>query len=374
MITSLYIHDIIADKEPVQRIEAALGLTGILVSDPSQVYRVVESHPDPIAAGKSILFLTENRGAFVKDCPGTRCYRCCGYKILHIGAFCTMDCAYCILQVYFHPPLLTLFLNFDRMHEELDRVFRGTHVARIGTGEFTDSMIFDRWTGLSPALVQRFAGQDRAILELKTKTADVSHLTGLDHNGRTILAWSMNTERVIRKQERGTSSLSARLKAAAKGQGAGFPVAFHFDPLVLYDGCEPEYEGVVKRIFDTVDPERTAWISLGALRYPPALKTIIQARFPDSVMPYGEFITGMDNKLRYFKPLRMRLFRRMARAIRKVAPEVTVYFCMEDDIVWQNAFGFTPSEKGGLPAMLDRRAMEICGVDGEISPLPEDDE
>ncbi len=35
-------------------------------------------------------------------------------------------------------------------------------------------------------------------------------------------------------------------------------------------------------------------------------------------------------------------------------PATCVYFCMESDEIWNDVFGFTPEEKGGLPAMLDR--------------------
>ena len=36
-----------------------------------------------------------------------------------------------------------------------------------------------------------------------------------------------------------------------------------------------------------------------------------------------------------------------------VVPATCVYFCMESDNIWQEVFGFSPEEKGGLRAMLD---------------------
>jgi spore photoproduct lyase len=53
------------------------------------------------------------------------------------------------------------------------------------------------------------------VLELKTKSVNIGGLLDLDHRRKTILAWSLNTERVIRDEERGTASLDARLRAAA---------------------------------------------------------------------------------------------------------------------------------------------------------------
>ena len=41
--------------------------------------------------------LMKHMGAFVKACPGTPEYICCGLEILHIGQGCPMDCRYCAL-------------------------------------------------------------------------------------------------------------------------------------------------------------------------------------------------------------------------------------------------------------------------------------
>ena len=332
------------------------------VRDADTVYRAINAASDPVAAGKQTLFITRNRGRFVRQCPGTRQYTCCGYKILHVGTFCSMDCSYCILQTYFHPPVLQLFANHDVMWQELDQLFQTKAISRIGTGEFTDSLIWEQWTDLSAQLIPRFAHQQRAVLELKSKSVAIDALEHLDHQRKTIAAWSLNTPRIIASEERGTASLEARLKAAARCQKWGYPVAFHFDPMVIYPGCEAEYREVVQRLFDVIAADNIVWISLGTFRHMPALKPLIQKRFDTSKIIYGEFITGLDGKMRYFKPLRIELYRRMADWIRQRAPQVMVYLCMEDEQVWKRSLGFAPSERGGLSMMLDRCAVEKCSL------------
>jgi hypothetical protein len=39
---------------------------------------------------------------------------------------------------------------------------------------------------------------------------------------------------------------------------------------------------------------------------------------------------------------------------------------MEDDEVWRKSMGYTPAERGGLPRILDERAVEMCGLDPEL--------
>ena len=361
-IKQLYIDRSIDRNAEVSRFEEKLGLTAKPVDDVRAIYASLSVSQDPIGAGKEILFLTRNQGPFIRECPGTRHYTCCGYKILHIGTFCTMDCAYCILQSYFHPPMLQYFLNHDRMEEELATLFEAREISRVGTGEFTDSLIWEIWTPLSERLIGLFSLQKRAVLELKTKTTAIDSFQSLSHNRKTILSWSVNTERIIQTQERGTASLDARLKAAVRAQKWGYPVAFHFDPVIDYPEAGKAYRTVIGKIFDHVSPENIVWISLGSLRFMPDLKPIIRQRFPDSKIPFGEFITGIDGKMRYFKPLRIALYKEIAGEIFKRAPEICLYFCMEDDIVWERTFGFTPEGRGGLPAMLDAAAAAYCGV------------
>lgn len=360
-ISRLFIHDGVRDNPLTQRIARKIHLSPMYVDRDEDVYQWVNESDDPIRSGKEALYLTANRGPFLRNCPGTKAYRCCGYKILHIGTYCVMDCAYCILQAYFHPPILRLFVNHQDLEQELDRFFdQNREVARIGTGEFTDSLIWERWCDLSEMLVTKFSKQNLSILELKTKTVSIESLRGLEHNRKTVLAWSLNTPQVIAREEKGTAGLDARLEAAARCQSWGYPLAFHFDPLIDYEGCEADYRAVVRKVFAAVSPENILWISLGAFRFMPGLKKIIEKRFPHSGLLYGEFIPGLDDKMRYFKPIRISLYRSLVNLIHELAPEVCVYFCMEDDHVWERCMGYVPEQRGGLPVMLDNRAVEIC--------------
>jgi spore photoproduct lyase len=257
--------------------------------------------------------------------------------------------------------LLQFFVNRGDLEVELaDNLFRRPGITRVGTGEFTDSLIWEPLTDLTEYLINRFASQNRAVLELKTKTVNIQRLKGLDHRRKTILSWSLNTPFVIKHEERRTASLEARLEAASRCQQWGYPLAFHFDPMVIYPGCESDYRRVVDMLFKRIMPENIVWISLGTFRYMPPLKAVINRRFSASKIVYGEFITGLDNKMRYFKPLRIALYRQMVKWIREMAPEVTVYFCMEDEAVWRQSMGFTPDPDGGLGRMLDKSAAALC--------------
>jgi len=361
-ISTLYIDSDVVDLPETEAIRDKMKVPCRVVDGAGHIHDILSNAPDPEGLAKTVLYLTRNRGAFVRDCPGTGHYTCCGYRILHIGTFCTMDCAYCILQSYFHPPVLQYFVNHGDLFAALDLLFAENTVTRIGTGEFTDSLIWDDILPFSERLILRFAEQHRVVFELKTKTVNIGHLLPIRHQRKSILAWSLNTETIIRSEERRTSTLQARLNAASQAQSKGYPLAFHFDPIIIYPGCETDYLGVIDRLFQSADPGNIVWISLGTLRFMPALKTVIEQRFPKSAIACGEFVKGLDGKMRYFKPLRIAMYRRMIDRIRFHAPDVRIYFCMEDDEVWRKSMGFVPSDHGGLPRMLDQSAMRCCGL------------
>jgi spore photoproduct lyase len=317
---------------------------------------VLGSYPKSLNRGKHHLLLTKNRGKFFKPCPGTREYVCCDYQVLNIGMNCPMDCVYCILQAYLNNPYLSFFVNTEDLLAELKQAFahEPQHFLRIGTGEFTDSLALDRLTGLSRILIEFMRDKETAVLELKTKTAVIDNLAGLDHGGRTIVAWSLNSPAIVAKEEIRTATLAQRLAAAARCASWGYKLAFHFDPIIYHEDWQQGYSETIRRLFTTVPKENIAWISLGCLRYLPHLKQIAGQRFPNSRFFYEEFIEGLDGKARYFRALRVEMYQHLYQLLLQQAdPRTCIYLCMENNAIWQEVFGFIPEEKGGLPRMLD---------------------
>jgi spore photoproduct lyase len=207
-------------------------------------------------------------------------------------------------------------------------------------------------------LIEYFKDKN-AVLELKSKAVVLDHLQDADHNGRTVMAWSLNSPAIMEREELRTASLDQRLAAAKQCADWGYRLAFHFDPIIYHPGWQQGYTETIDRLFEAVPAEKIAWISLGALRFLPNLKAIATSRFPNSRFFHEEFVLGLDNKYRYFRKLRVEMYNLLATRIKQYAdPETCVYFCMESDEIWQEVFGFVPEEKGGVPAMLDRAGQQ----------------
>jgi len=309
-----------------------------------------------LTKGKRQLYLCNNRGSFFKPCPGTREYQCCDYQVVNTGTNCPIDCVYCILQAYLNTPWLTFYVNIEKLFCELSESLSAhpEKLFRIGTGEFTDSLAIDRLTCLSPKLVEFMKDKQNAVLELKTKSGVIENLQNLQHNGKTIVAWSLNSETMMKKQELRSATLEERLAAAKQCAAWGYKLAFHFDPIIEHTGWQEGYAKTIKRLFQVVPAEAIAWISLGALRFLPSLKEIGIHRFPQTKIYYNEFIQGLDGKSRYFRPNRVALYKYIYQhLVERASFKTCIYFCMESDEIWREVMGFSPDEKGGLPLMLD---------------------
>jgi spore photoproduct lyase len=297
-------------------------------------------------AAKKKLLLTRHKGEFLKKCPGSDGQVCCNYFVVNFASNCPMDCSYCYLQEYLaQNPALKVFSNVDDLMAEADELLakHPRFFFRIGTGEITDSLALEPYIGFARAVVPFFARQPNVLLELKTKSDCVDGLLGLDPKERVVVSWSMNPQPVIDRDEHGTASLEERLRAARRCQGAGYRLGFHFDPMIEYPGWEDDYRRLVEEIFATLDWRRISWLSLGVLRQTPGLRRTMGERFPRTNLLTGEQVSCPDGKLRYFQPLRVAMYRKMLGWIRRAAPTVKIYLCMESKEVWEQVFGYAPS-------------------------------
>jgi spore photoproduct lyase len=311
---------------------------------------------------KKILILSKQEGKFLKPCPGTKNHLCCGYYFINLATNCNVGCSYCILQGYLNNPFMTVCTNLEDLFTELDQIrsaFPGRHW-RIGTGELTDSLVLDHLTFHSKKLIAYFASWPEAVLELKTKTTQIQNLMEISGPpDNVIISWSLNPPRIIREEEKNAPLLQERLEAAKQCLKAGYRLGFHFDPLLHYPEWEREYRETIDALFEVIPAEKIVWISLGALRYPVEMDRIIRKNHPESPIVLGEFFPGKDGKLRYFRPIREKMFETLIDAIRGKNKKVTVYLCMESPQIWDKVFHRPASTLPvSLPALLDQAAQQ----------------
>lgn len=297
---------------------------------------------DIIDWGKKTLYLgLRARGQWVRTFtnhePGSFCP---SFVELNFGSQCVFDCAYCFLQQTYRArwPMVSLYLNWEDMEADIQTALaeRQGRPTVFNTGELTDPLALDHLTGLAPYLARRFAREPNACVLFLTKSSNVEGLLRLspdEHRRHTIVAWSLNCQRVADEVEIGTATLPERLRAAQAVQQAGYRVRVRIDPLIWFSDWREQYAGLVDSIYRHVRPEM---ITLGSYRRLNQLDAIIQQRFPHSLLhdAPARRVAIDGARERYPLDIRLALYRHVLQCIREHDPDVPVSLCKEDLRCW----------------------------------------
>ena len=337
------------DNGIVRQFTGLPGKEYLRYTDEISLGKLLESLKGQGFLSKEVLILKAFNGRIYQQCPGSPGMICCNYRLLNTCFGCLYDCTYCFLNSYLNSFGIVQFTSFPDIAAEVAANTSADRdmLYRVGTGEFTDSLMMDDVTGLGSKIIHDTLGLRNVIMEFKTKSSSVDHLLDIEEKGNTVMAWTLNTPTNVGLYEAGTANLDERLAAASRAGRAGYNLAFHFDPVIMYDGFLDDYIAVIDRLFSEVPAEKILWISIGCFRYSPGFKDIIADAFPGEQLTTGELFPGQDGKYRYLKKHRIAVYRTIREAIYKYTTRPFVYLCMESSDVWQAAFGieYTCSEE-----------------------------
>jgi spore photoproduct lyase len=158
-------------------------------------------------------------------------------------------------------------------------------------------------------------------------------LLNLEHGDRSIMSFSVNTDKVFHELEHRTASPEARLVAAKKLQQAGYEIRLRIDPVILYSTWKKDYTDLVEKIFSYVKPKR---ITIGEYRPSKGLASHIRTRFPEShLLKIHSGLNSDGTKLRYPDKYRLLMFKTIIDAIRKHDKKIRVALCKEDIKIWK---------------------------------------
>jgi len=247
--------------------------------------------------------------------------------------FCPYDCRYCYLagtSGVKYSPTVKIFLNLPQILNHIDRVASQlTEPTAFYLGKLQDALALDPLTGYSRVMIPFFAQHKLARLILLTKSANVENLLDLNHQGRTILSWSLNPPEICRAFEKNISSCEERIAAMQKCLEAGYPLRAVIMPIIPVEDWQNIYANFLKVLLMAVPLER---ITLGQIcSYSGALKLTEQKL--GKINPISNQIEGRkssDGRFRFPLRLRIEIYKHLLDTIRKLQPELQVSLCMEE--------------------------------------------
>ncbi len=281
------------------------------------------------------LFLGKKRGKLLKKTPDAYGMgKDPHYYFVH-AYNCVFECEYCYLQGYFSSPDIVLFLN----HAEICKAIKeqtkidleaGNDQVWFHAGEFSDSLALASWTGELSAYWNCFKDLPSATLELRSKSANIKPVLEQEPLQNVIISFSMSPKDVVEEVEHGTAPVSARIKAAGKLQRAGFPIAFHFDPVIHRPNWEDQYQCLFEEMQEHISMSQVRYASLGTVRFSSDDLRQVRNNYPQSKLLGAVFEKDHDGKHQY--PLDMRrhmLLELRAQAKDAGIPAELIYDCMQ---------------------------------------------
>ena len=101
-------------------------------------------------SSKEVLILKEFMGRKFQKCPGSPDVICCNYYLLNTCFNCLYNCTYCFLNSYLNSYGIVQFVNLEDLTDLIkNHCLEINKAVRIGTGEFTDSLMFDEVTSIA---------------------------------------------------------------------------------------------------------------------------------------------------------------------------------------------------------------------------------
>jgi spore photoproduct lyase len=205
-------------------------------------------------------------------------------------------------------------------------------------GELSDALALECYSGFAAAAIPVMQGYPVARLELRTKCAGVEALLPEGPPSNITVSWTLTPWETWERNEHRTPNPRARVRSARACREKGYRVGIRLDPALVYPGWESGYASLIQQVYQHLLPGEIESFVIGGFRYSPTLGNRIKERFPSNSLLLPEFVPCKDGKYRYFRPLRVSLYRELVTQIRGHDPKALIHLCMETEQVRRDVF------------------------------------
>ncbi|MHC4727141.1 MAG: SPL family radical SAM protein [Planctomycetota bacterium] len=258
---------------------------------------------------------------------------CPNYWHFSVYGFCPYDCQYCYLAgtpgVKFSPTV-KIFVNIGETLDQIAGIAsKLSEPTAFYLGKLQDGLALELLTGYSRLMIPFFAQQKYARLTILTKTANVDNLLDLDHQGHTIVSWSLNPTEISTAFESNLPLPDERIESMRRCADAGYPLRAVIMPIIPIEGWRDIYARFLDNLLESLPLDR---ITLGQIcSYSGALQLTERKLGKDN--PISKMLEkgkSKDGRIRFPIKVRIEAYRYLVETIRKLEPKLQIGLCMEE--------------------------------------------
>ncbi|MFT8314479.1 MAG: spore photoproduct lyase [Clostridium sp.] len=260
--------------------------------------------------GKNTLVVGVRKSYKFQSCKPSAHYQ------LPLVSGCMGMCEYCYLNTQMgKKPYIKVYVNIDEILNNADKYIedRLPDTTIFEGAATSDPIPVEPYTGNLGKSISHFGKSNNGYFRFVTKFTDVDDILNLNHNGRTTIRFSVNTNKIIKQFEHGTPKVEDRIKAAMKVLNAGYNLGFIIAPVFLYPNWEDEYKVIIDKIGNSFINSNISF-EIISHRFTKRAKENILTVYPKTILPmeeeirkfkYGQFGYGKylykDEEINYMK-------------------------------------------------------------------------
>ena len=254
---------------------------------------------------------------------------------LHSVYGCLHACQYCHVEDF-----VNIMLNIEDLIDYLKK-FIPQHPEQqlYKYDNYSDIPVFEPEYNACKPLVEYFGSLKRQFLLLYTKSDNIDYLLDYDHQGQTIINWSISPEYQSRYIEIGTPPLERRLNAMQKCEQAGYTVRARFSPIVPIQDWENATSKMIEQLFSKVNPDVITIDVIGFMD-PKTMMSILPANSLDEEA--NQILNDLSKKHKVYgkhtfpHDFRHKILRHIFNEVERVSPNTPVSICNETPKMWES--------------------------------------
>ena len=265
----IYIEKSIQDEARVNKILSKYkDAKIILIEKYTEVFNKNNQHFNMQKKNPSII-LAKKQGNFINTTPSK--YTIGNNKNYYFSYMynCLFNCKYCFLQGLYKSANFVIFINYEDFFENIKEISNKEQKEKITffSGYDCDSLAYNNQTQFIEEAINFFKLLNNAELEIRTKSSLITpFLSNSVEN--IIIAYSFTPSRFSQKYEAGVPHLEKRLNSIKKLVKLGWNIGIRFDPIVIYENWQSDYQKLFKKIFNVIPEKQIHSVTYGKMRFP----------------------------------------------------------------------------------------------------------